>query len=97
MKRYCLTLNLKNQPDSIKEYEEHHRAVWPEIIESIKGSGIEQMEIYRYDARLFMIMEVNEQFSFEQKAIADNNNPKVQEWEELMWKYQEALPGRAPG
>ena len=48
-------------------------------------------------ARLFMIMEVNETFTFEKKARADQQNPKVQEWEELMWKFQQALPESKPG
>lgn len=96
-KRYCLTLNLKNQPELIQQYEEHHKAVWPEVIASIKESGIENMEIYRFGTRLFMIMDVNEQFSFEQKAAADKGNKKVQEWEELMWEFQEALPEAAKG
>jgi L-rhamnose mutarotase len=81
----------------IQQYEEHHKAVWPEIIQSIKESGIENMEIYRHGTRLFMIMEVNDHFSFEQKAAADTNNKKVQEWEELMWNYQEALPEASKG
>jgi L-rhamnose mutarotase len=89
MKRFCLMLNLKNDPELIKEYEEHHKAVWPEIISSIKVAGIENMEIYRYGTSLFMIMEVNDDFSFEKKQQADNTNEKVQEWEQLMWKYQQ--------
>jgi L-rhamnose mutarotase len=44
-----------------------------------------------------MIMEVNDTFSFEQKNAADLANPKVQEWETLMWKYQQALPFAKPG
>jgi len=71
--------------------------VWPEIIASIKDSGIEQMEIYRLDTRLFMIMEVSDDFSFEKKAGMDENNQKVQEWEELMWKYQQPIETAAPG
>jgi hypothetical protein len=46
---------------------------------------------------MFMIMEVNERFSFEAKARADRNNPRVQEWENLMWKFQQALPEAKPG
>jgi L-rhamnose mutarotase len=97
MKRYCLTLDLKNDPELIREYEEHHRKVWPEITRSIKQSGIEQMEIYRQGTRLFMIMEVNDEFSFEKKQAQDEGNAKVQEWEELMWKYQQPLAGAAKG
>jgi len=96
-RRYCLTLDLKNDPDLIREYERYHQQVWPEIILSIKDAGIENMQIFRYDTRLFMIMEVNETFSFEGKQIADRQNPKVQEWEELMWKFQQSLPGSSPG
>jgi L-rhamnose mutarotase len=44
-----------------------------------------------------MIMEVNDDFSFERKAAMDQNNTKVQQWEELMWKYQQPLEGAAEG
>ncbi|MNY83627.1 L-fucose mutarotase [compost metagenome] len=44
-----------------------------------------------------MIMEVNEAFSFADKAAMDAGNEKVQEWETLMWKYQQAVPGAKPG
>ena len=97
MKRYCLALDLKDDAALIAGYEEYHRSVWPEIIKSIKDSGIEQMEIYRTGNRLFMIMEVNDDFSFEKKAMADAANDKVQQWEQLMWKYQQALPASKPG
>ncbi|MEO5650492.1 MAG: L-rhamnose mutarotase [Ginsengibacter sp.] len=97
MKRYSFTLDLKNDPELIRQYEKIHREVWPEIIRSIKDSGIENMEIYRYETRLFMIMEVGDDFSFEKKQQADSHNAKVQEWEELMWKYQQPLAGSAKG
>jgi L-rhamnose mutarotase len=91
-KRYCLALDLKNDDALIAEYEHYHENVWPEIISSIKNSGIEAMNIYRTGNRLFMIMDVNDEFSFEKKSAADSANEKVQEWEELMWKFQQPLP-----
>ena len=97
MKRYCLALDLKNDPGLIAEYEMHHKEVWPEIISSIKGSGIELLDIYRTGNRMFMIIEANEAFSFEKKTATDAANPKVQEWENLMWKFQQALPWAKPG
>ncbi len=36
---------------------------------------------------MFMIIEANKGFSFDEKSKMDANNPKVQEWEELMWKF----------
>lgn len=97
MKRYCLTLDLKDDPTLIGEYEDYHKEIWPEIRDSIMSSGILDMEIYRYGNRLYMIMEVNDEFSFEKKGAMDAGNEKVQEWETLMWKYQQAVPGAKPG
>ena len=97
MPRYCLALDLINDPVLINEYENHHKNVWPEIIASIKDSGILNLEIYRTSNRLFMIMETTDEFSFEKKSEMDLGNTKVQEWEILMWKYQQALPLSKPG
>jgi L-rhamnose mutarotase len=97
MKRYCLALDLIDDPALIGLYEEYHRSVWPEIIDSIKSSGIVHLEIYRLSNRLFMIMETKEEFSFEEKALMDSKNEMVQQWEKLMWVYQQALPCAKPG
>lgn len=97
MPRYALALDLKDDPALIAGYEDHHRAVWPEIRQSIHESGIETMEIYRLGNRLFMVMETTDDFSFETKATADANNPTVQKWETLMGSYQQALPTAKPG
>lgn len=95
--RYCLALDLQHEPALIAEYESWHRAIWPGIRASILDSGIVDMEIYRLENRLFMIMETGEGFSFEKKAAMDGANEEVQRWEELMWKYQLAIPGGKPG
>ena len=97
MKRYCLALDLVNDDKLIEEYEAYHQQVHPEIKKSILDAGIVQMELYRFSNRLFMIMEVTEEFNFDRKSEADAANPKVQEWEQLMWKYQQAIPGSKPG
>lgn len=95
-KRYCLTLDLKDNLELIAEYKRYHEKIWPEITNSIKSAGIEDLEIYLLGTRMFMVMEVNDQFSFEAKAKADRQNPRVREWEELMWKFQEPLPEAKP-
>jgi len=95
--RYCFALDLKNDKKSIEKYKAYHQKVWPEIIKSIKNSGIENLEIYLVENRLFMLMEVNDTFSFDKKSKMDANNPKVQEWETLMWHYQQALPTAKEG
>lgn len=90
--RYCLALDLKDDPALIGQYIAHHKHVWPEVLESIRASGILKMEIYNVSTRLFMIMEVDDHFSFQAKSEADLNNEKVQQWEHLMDQYQQHLP-----
>src|SRR6266700_2138090 len=96
-KRYSLTLDLKNDPQAIAQYKWYHEKVWPEITQSLKDVGVENLEIYVLGTRMFMIMEVNDSFSFEAKRRADAANPKVQEWERLMGEFQQPLPHAQPG
>lgn len=97
MHRYCLTLDLKDDLELIAEYERHHLAIWPGVRQSILDAGITAMEIYRFDTRLFMIMETDNSFSFEKKAAADAADPVVQQWETLMWNYQQPIKNARKG
>jgi len=96
-KMFCLCLDLKNNQQLIAEYERMHKEVWQEVKNSIKESGIITMEIFRWENRLFMILITERDFSFEKKAEKDHNNPKIMEWEDLMWNFQQALPGTKEG
>ncbi len=95
--RYTLTVDLVDDPELIAEYEGIHKKIWPEIEESILAADILNMDIYRYGNRLFMIMEVGPNFTFEKKEAMDKANPIVQKWEAMLWKYQQALPGAKEG
>lgn len=97
MPRHCLALDLKNDPDKIAQYEHWHREFQPEIAKSILDAGVQRMQIYRTGNRLFMIMEVDDEFSFEKKAAMDAANPKVQEWEKFVESFQQFLPWAKPG
>jgi L-rhamnose mutarotase len=96
-RRFCFALDLKNDPTLIAEYKKYHERIWPEITQSLKESGIEDLETYLLGRRMFMILEVDESFSFEKKAKAYQQNPRVQAWEQLMWRFQQALPDAKPG
>ncbi len=95
--RYCLALDLKDDPALIAEYEVYHRHVWPQIIASIRDSGIEVLDIYRTGNRLLMIMETDQHFTFEKKTAMDAANAEVQRWENLMWNFQQPLPWAKAG
>ena len=96
-RRYCFVLDLKDDPQAIAEYCRHHQKIWPEVTRSIKDAGVADLEIYLAGNRLFMVLEGGPSFSLEGKAAADLGNPKVQEWERLMWEYQQPLPRAKPG
>ena len=95
--KYGLALDLVDDAQLMAEYKSYHQNIWPEITKSIKDSGIEVLDIYCVGNRMFMIIEADKTFSFDEKSKNDANNPKVQEWEALMWKFQQALPWAKPG
>lgn len=97
--RYCYACDLKEDSKLIAEYKAYHAEgkAWPEITKSIKDAGIIDMQIYLTGNRMFMIMEVDETFDAEKKAKMDADNARVQEWENLMWNYQQELPWAKDG
>ena len=94
--RSFLALDLKDDPTLIAEYISRHERIWPEIAASIRDAGITSMEIWRTGNRLTMVMETDERFDAAKKAAADAANPKVAEWEQLMWRFQQPLPWADP-
>ena len=97
MKRYCFALDLINDKTSIQQYIAYHKEVWPEILDSLRDSGIIDAEIYNVADRLFLLMDTNDSFTLEHKGKMDAQNLVVQKWEELMSTYQKALPVAKPG
>ena len=97
--RLYYALDLRDDPGLIAEYERLHRPenIWPEVVASIRSAGIRELEIFRAGNRLVMVLDVAEGFSAPAKAAADAGNPRVQAWEKLMWRFQQALPFAKPG
>lgn len=96
MNKFILILDLVDEEASIKQYEAYHEQIPAAIEESIRSSGIQNMEIYRYSNRLVMEITADEHFSFEEKAQADAINASVQAWETLMNQFQQRIPGSKP-
>ena len=92
MKRFCQTLELRDDPEMIDKYCEAHAHVWPEIQAGIREVGILDMQIYRLGARLFMIMDTVDDFDF----VADNARlaslPRQAEWEAYVAQFQGCDP-----
>ena len=94
-KRYCQTLDLKDDPELISEYRKRHteNEAWPEILQGIRSVGILEMEIYILDNRLFMIVETPFDFVWDEAFAGLATLPRQEEWETYMSIFQVARPG----
>lgn len=88
MKRYCQTLELRDDPEMIEKYVEVHSHVWPEIIAGQHEVGIHSMEIYRRGRSLFMIMDTRDDFDFERDMARLATLPRQAEWEAYVAQFQ---------
>ena len=97
MTRHVLAVDLKDDPSLVASYLEHHTRVWPEVLRSLKASGIVDMEIYVLGRRVVMCVDTNGSDLRESFAAHRASHPRVAEWEALMKSMQEPVPGSAPG
>lgn len=97
MIRQVLALDLKDE-SVVETYRDHHRRVWPEVLESLKTSGVVEMQIYLLGLRLVMIAELQDGSDL-RRAFATRmaSHPRVAEWERLMMSLQQPAPGAAAG
>lgn len=96
IKRYCLTLELKDDKDQIENYKYWHRSenIWKEIPEGLKAIGITDMEIYLSGTRLVMIMDTKPDFDFKNEMARLAHLPRQKEWEDFVSQFQHSLPGQ---
>ena len=97
MKEYALTINLQDDPAKIEAYKAYHRAVWPEVLQALKTSGVTKMEIFLLGRRLFMIMETVDAFDPAHDFKRLEESPRYREWQELMNTFQERVPEAKAG
>lgn len=97
MTRQVLAVDLKDD-DVVATYCDHHRRVWPEVLESLRTSGVIDMQIYLLGRRLVMVADL-EDGSDLRRAFATRiaSHPRVAEWESLMMSLQQPAPGAASG
>ena len=95
VKRYCQTLNLKDNPALVAEYRKRHSEgeVWPETLAAIREVGILEMEIYILETKLFMIVETPLDFDWDAAMARMATLPKQEEWEAYMAVFQQAETG----
>lgn len=94
VKRYCQTLELKDDPELIEEYVKRHSEFyhWPEVRNGIRSVGILEMEIYLLGTRLFMVVETALDFEWDTAFERLAKLPRQEEWEKYMAIFQQADP-----
>ena len=94
-KRFCQTMDLRNDPQLIAEYVKRHseHEVWKEIPAGIREVGILEMEIYLLGTRLFMILETPVDFNWDKAFARLATLPRQAEWEDYMAVFQLAEKG----
>jgi len=97
MKRYAMTVMLKDDPQVIRKYEEYHANPWPEVNEALLNCGVKRMFIYRYGRHLFMFMETEDGFDVKRDFARYAEHPVAKEWDELMASFQEPVAGSPEG
>jgi L-rhamnose mutarotase len=98
MSRYVLTVNLRDDPAAIAAYREHHRRVWPEVVDSLRSAGVRRMDIHLLGRQAVMIVDVADGLDFARVfATHMQSKGRVQEWERLMKSLQEPSADAGPG
>jgi L-rhamnose mutarotase len=95
--RLYFAVDLKDDPALIAEYERWHRPerVWPEVVAALTAEGVKELEIFRCGNRLMMVMDAPRDFHSVDQAATGGG--RTAQWEELMWRFQQALPFAEPG
>ena len=92
-----MTVNLKDDPKVIRKYIDHHGRPYPEVVDSLREVGIEEIRIWILGRRLFMLLDTRDNFDpeidFPKYLTLD---PKCMEWENLMTTFQEPVHEAKP-
>lgn len=96
-KRYCKTLQLRDDDALIATYRQTHAAgaVWPEITQGMREVGILDMEIYLLGTQLFMIMDTVPDFNHDAAMQALAAKPRQAEWEAYVARFQQTAAATA--
>ena len=98
-RKLYFVLDLQNDPALIAEYEWWHRPenIWPEVLDALRARGASELELFRCGNRLVQVLEVDEQSNAVDPNAGGADSSRLQDWEQFMWKFQQALPFAAPG
>ena len=96
-----LTANLVSDPGLQKQYIDMHATQmeqWPEVSKGFCNALFQQLLIFRHGRQLMLVISIPKGRSLDElNPKTTENNPRVDEWNRLMKKYQEGIAGTAAG
>src|SRR3989442_12095266 len=96
--RHVLTADLVDDSAAIAAYRQHHRHVWPEVVESLRHAGVERLDIHLLGRRLVMIGELKGGLDLARTLAAHvPSSPRVAEGGRRRESLEPPAPCAAPG
>lgn len=96
-----LSTNLVNDGTLQKEYLDYHATQfeqWPEVAKGFCNADFQQLRIFKNGRQLILVISIPKGSSLDElNPRTTLNNPRVDEWNNLMKKYQEGIEGTKPG
>lgn len=96
-----LTANMVADPKLQKEYLDYHATQfekWPEISKGFCNADFQQLLLYKNGRQLMLVISIPKGESLDKlNPKTTENNPRVDEWNAIMKKYQEGIAGTEKG
>ncbi|TCD12247.1 L-rhamnose mutarotase [Pedobacter frigidisoli] len=95
-----LSANLVKDEKMQQEYLDYHKTQfekWPEISKGFCNGEFQRLAIFKKDRQLMLIISIPKGKNLDDlNPKTTLNNPKVDEWNAIMKKYQEGIEGTKP-
>jgi len=95
-----LSANLVEDEKMQKEYLDYHKTQfekWPEISKGFCNAEFQRLAIFKKNRQLMLIISIPKGKKLDDlNPKTTLNNPKVDEWNSIMKKYQEGIEGTKP-
>lgn len=96
-----LTANLVKDPKLQQEYMNYHATQfekWPEVAQGFCNASFQQLLVFRNGRQLMLIISIPKGKTLDElNPLTTKNNPRVDDWNKLMAKYQEGIEGTKKG
>lgn len=96
-----LTANLVKDLKLQQVYLDYHAtqfAKWPEVSQGFCNARFQQLLVFKNERQLMLVISIPKGESLDKlNPLTTKNNPRVNDWNKLMAKYQEGIPGTKPG